>query len=188
MAHLCIKVDDDRREAIRLAAGQAGLTMTDWVNAAISRALAGQAMAGESDIAQRIEAAADANARAAERIEEASKKVSLVRRDLGRSYQASLASLMLQSWYLPVMLGLMGADEGPAGYASGMSMEETYRMFWRSAGALRRDPAPGNLMPAYRRLSEYLPNEDIEALTGMPELEWKRTTRPKFPSAGDKEG
>lgn len=187
MAHLCIKVDDERRGAIRSAAEQAGLTMTDWVNGAISRALAGQAMAGASDIARQVEAAAEANARAAERIDEASKNVSLVRRDLGRSYQACLASLMLQSWYLPVMLGLMGAEDGPAGYASEMSMEETYRMFWRSAGALRRDPAPGNLMSAYARLSEYLPNGDIEALTGMAEQEWRRATRPKGRSAGDKE-
>ena len=153
--------------AIRSAAEQAGLTMTDWVNGAISRALAGQAMAGASDIARQVEAAAEANARAAERIDEASKNVSLVRRDLGRSYQACLASLMLQSWYLPVMLGLMGAEDGPAGYASEMSMEET--------------------MSAYARLSEYLPNEDIEALTGMAEQEWRRATRPKGRSAGDKE-
>ncbi len=102
MAHLCIKVDDERRGAIRSAAEQAGLTMTDWVNGAISRALAGQAMVGASDIARQVEAAAEANgARAAERIDEASKNVSPVRRDLGRSYQACLASLMLQSWYLP---------------------------------------------------------------------------------------
>ena len=64
MAHLCIKVDDERRGAIRSAAEQAGLTMTDWVNGAISRALAGQAMVGASDIARQVEAAAEANARA----------------------------------------------------------------------------------------------------------------------------
>ncbi len=56
----------------------------------------------------------------------------------------------------PVMLGLMGAEDGPAGYASEMSMEDVPDVLAQRGRPAARSGA-GNLMSAYARLSNTFP-------------------------------
>lgn len=152
----CVKLPDDVEELLLRRAAERGSKPSAELQAAVRRGLEAPLSASElmdavderaAGMARMLEESA---ARACASLERAQSMIGVERKNIGKSVQASCASLALLCYALPVLAAMLREGRGDgvgwpdeaAGVLAGTGTNALLAWFWGAGGLMQRDSQP----------------------------------------------
>lgn len=152
----CVKLPDDVEDMLLARAAERGVRSSVELQAAVRRGL--EAPLGSAELMDLIGGRAEGISqmleesirRMCERLERTQSMIGVERKNIGKSVQASCASLALLCFALPVLAATLreeGEAEGgwpyeAAGVLAGTGTNALLSWFWKAGGLMQRDSPP----------------------------------------------